>query len=441
MQSLFGIVDCNNFYASCERVFQPALAGKPVIVLSNNDGNVIARSNEAKSLGIAMGAPLFKVRKLVDKHSVKVFSSNYALYGDMSRRVHDTIAQFVPSFEPYSIDEAFVHFLPGSQQEQAHHIQNTVKRWIGIPVSIGVAPTKTLAKVANHLAKRGEGVVDLAGANADKYLADFDIKDLWGIGRQSEKFLKSTEMETFGQGDLWESEGLQRLVEKQKIETALELKNCSNDFIRKYLTIRGLRLVWELRGISCLPLETFEQPRKSICCSRSFGRSVLTLPELSEAIAMHATRAAEKLRKRNLAASHLTVFISTSQFRQNPEEIYSASASWRLPFPTSFTPSLTEAAAALLEKIYKPAFAYHKAGIFLNDIVADSERQQNLLLPLEKEKYARLMNAVDRLNQKYGHHAVRPLSMGFEQLRNIKNGNVSGRFTTQLSELARVRVG
>jgi DNA polymerase V len=361
----------------------------------------------------------------------------------MSRRVMDTINQFSPAIEHYSIDEAFVHFQAGQQEGDAQQIKDVVRKWTGIPVSVGIGSTKVLAKVANALAKRDPtfgGIVDLSNDDADRYLKDFDVKDLWGIGRASEKFLKSEDEDHNGQLELWESAGMTRLVKKTKIETAFELKHCSDDFIRKHLTIRGLRLVWELRGISCLPLEVFEKPRQGLCCSRSFGRPVFSLPELCEAVAMHAVRGAEKLRKRHLAASHLTVFISTSSFRQNPADMYSASVSWRLPFPTSYTVALAEAAAALVERIFKPGFNYHKAGIFLTDIVADTERQRSLLVPLESERIERLMEAVDRINWKYGQHTVRPLSMGFEQMGNMKQTNVSGRFTTRLDELARVQV-
>ena len=443
MRQLFGIIDCNNFYVSCERVFQPALEGQPVVVLSNNDGNIIARSNEAKQVGITMGMPFFKARPLIEANNVTWFSSNYALYGDMSRRVMETINQFAPATEHYSIDEAFVHFDAGHQDEDAHHIKQTIRKWTGIPVSVGIGPTKVLAKVANTIAKRNpayDGVVDLSNTDVDHYLKDFDVGDLWGIGRQSEKFLKSEEAIESNQPDLWEAAGLPRLIRKQKIETALELKRCSDDFIRKHLTIRGLRLLWELRGISCLPLEVFEKPRRGLCCSRSFGRPVFTLPELCEAVAMHATRGAEKLRRRHLAASHLTVFISTSSFRQNPDEIYSASVSWQLPFPTAYTAALAQAAQALVERVYKPGFSYHKAGVFLTDIVRDTQRQQSLMTPLESERQARLMEAVDRLNRKYGRHTLRPLAMGFGQGWQMKRERVSGRYTTQLDEVLRARV-
>ncbi|HJQ26914.1 MAG TPA: DUF4113 domain-containing protein [Blastocatellia bacterium] len=196
----------------------------------------------------------------------------------------------------------------------------------------------------------------------------------------------------------------------------------------------------ELRGISCLPLEAFEKPRKGLCCSRSFGRPVFTLPELCEAVAMHATRGAEKLRRRHLAASHLTVFISTSQFKRDPEEIYSAAASWRLPFPTSYPAALAQAAQALVAQVYKPGFGYHKPGVFLTDIVRDTQRQQSLLVPLESERYARLMEAVDALNRRYGRHTIRPLSMGTGRTWDMRRERMSGRYTTKLGEVLKARV-
>lgn len=388
-----------------------------------------------------MHAPFFKLRKLIDAANVEWFSSNYALYGDMSRRVMDTINQFAPEIEHYSIDEAFIHLEPGNQVEDAHKIKATVKKWTGIPVSVGIGPTKVLAKVANTIAKReGQhgGVVDLSDVGADAYLKEFPVGDLWGIGRQSEKFLRSEDNGSGIQPDLWEASGLDRIRRKQKVETAWELMNCPDDWVRKHLTIRGLRLVWELRGISCLPLETFEKPRKGLCCSRSFGRSVFTKEELCEAVTMHATRAGEKLRRQRLAASHLTVFISTSRFRANPEDIYSGSVSFELPYPTSYTPALVEAGRALIDRIYKPSFAYHKAGLFLADIVSDRHRQQSLLLPLEDERRRALMEAIDRINRKHGRHTVRPLGMGFDQCWQMKRARVSSRYTTRLEELLKV---
>jgi DNA polymerase V len=441
---MFGLIDCNAFYVSCERAFQPALEGSPVVVLSNNDGNIIACSNEAKGLGLTMGMPFFKAKDIIDKFGVTWFSSNYTLYGDMSRRVMDTISHFVPAQENYSIDEAFVNFDAGDPEGDAHQIKKTVRQWTGIPVSIGIGPTKVLAKIANHIAKKHPeygGVVDLSGAEADRYLKDFDVADVWGIGPQSAKFLKSDGEEESAQLDLWEAAGLPPVRHKPKVETALELKRCPDQWVRKHLTIKGLRLVWELRGISCLPLEVFEKPRKGLCCSRSFGKPVTTLEDLREAVSMHATRGSEKLRRRRLAASHLTVFISTSRFRENPDEIYSASASWRLLLPTSHPSALVSAALPLLERVYKPGFVYHKAGIFLTDIVPATETQQSFIERVDDEREARVMNAVDKINRKYGRYTIRPLAMGFDHKWQMNRARISPRYTTRLDEVLKVRTG
>ena len=442
MKQVFGLIDADAFYVSCERAFQPALEGRPVVVLSNNDGNVVARSRESKALGITMGMPFFKARPIIEKHGVTWFSSNYTLYGDVSRRVFDTIGQFVPALEHYSIDEAFVHFDRSHQEEDAHEIRRTVRKWTGIPVSVGIGPTKVLAKVASAIAKRRPeygGVVDLSGPDADDYLKDFDVGEVWGIGPRYARFLKSEGEENTEQPDLWEASGLPSILRKQRIETALELKRCPDAWVRKHLTVKGLRLVWELRGISCLPLEVFEKPRKGLCCSRSFGRPVTTIEDLGEAVAMHCARGGEKLRRQRLAASHLTVFISTSRFRQNPDETYSAAASWQLPFPTSYTPAIVAAARELLGRVYKPGFIYHKAGVFLTDIVDDDERQQSLLHRIDDERRIRLMEAVDRINRKHGRHTIRPLAIGHDRGWEMRRGRLSGRYTTRLNEVLRVK--
>lgn len=442
MAETFGIVDCNNFYVSCERVFQPVLEKKPVVVLSNNDGNIIARSNEAKRLGISMGMPFFKAKPIIEKNDVTWFSSNYALYGDMSRRVMDTIEGFVPALDHYSIDEAFVHLDQTGAEADAHQIRNTVKRWTGIPVSIGIGSTKVLAKIANHIAKKNPkfgGVVDLSGVDADKYLKEFDVGEVWGIGRRYAQFLKSDgRNDDDPQPDLWEASGFGRLREKPRIETAYDLKNCDDDWIRKHLTVKGLRLVWELRGISCLPLELFEKPKKGLCCSRSFGQGIKRIEDLREAVAMHATRAGEKLRRQRLAASHVTVFISTSKFRDNPKQMYSNSASRGMLIPTAYTPALVENALSLLERIYKPGYEYRKAGIFLSDITFDHSKQQSFLLKVDDEKQTRLMGAMDKINYRYGRHTVRPAAMGFDHQWRMKQANLSNRYTTRLNEIPSV---
>jgi DNA polymerase V len=293
MEQVFGLIDADAFYVSCERAFRPDLEGRPVVVLSNNDGNVVARSNESKALGITMGMPYFKAKPIIERHGVNWFSSNYTLYGDLSRRVFDTIDGFVPALEHYSIDEAFVHFDGGRQGEDARDIRSTVRKWTGIPVSVGIGPTKVLAKIASVIAKRRPeygGVVDLSGLDAERHLAEFDVADVWGIGPRYARFLKSGAEDNGEQPDLWEASGLPPVLRKQKVETALELRRCPDAWVRKHLTIRGLRLVWELRGIPCLPLEVFEKPRKGLYCSRSFGKLVTTSEDLGETLAMHCAR-------------------------------------------------------------------------------------------------------------------------------------------------------
>jgi DNA polymerase V len=439
----FGLIDADAFYVSCERVFQPALEGKPVVVLSNNDANVIARSREAKALGLTMGMPFFKARPIIEQHDITYFSSNYTLYGSLSRRMMETISEFVPALEHYSIDEAFVYLDRDHKEEDAHKIKRTIRQWTGIPVSIGIGSTKVLAKVASRLAKKHPeygGVVNLTGQDVDNYLKEFDVSDLWGIGPRYSQFLKSEDQEEDLQPDLWQAAGMPRLVKKQKIETAYELKNRTDAWIRKHLTISGLRLVWELRGISCLPLEVFEKPKKGICCSRAFGKPVLTLEELQEAVALHCARGGEKLRRQRLAAQHLTVFISTSRFRSNPEEIYSAATSWQLPVPTSYPALLMDGASELVTRIYKPGYIYSKAGVFLTDIVADSDMQQSVLARVDSVRQLQLMEAVDRINRKYGRNTVRPLAVKHQPLWEMKRGHLSKNYTTRWNELLTVRM-
>ena len=390
-----------------------------------------------------MGMPFFKARPIIEQHGVTYFSSNYTLYGSLSRRMMDTINEFAPQLEHYSIDEAFVFLDGGHKEEDAHQIKRTVRQWTGIPVSIGIGSTKVLAKVASRLAKKHPeygGVVDLTGRDVDSYLKEFDVSDLWGIGPRYSQFLKSEDQEEDLQPDLWQAAGLERLVRKQKIETAFELKNRPDAWIRKHLTISGLRLVWELRGISCLPLEVFEKPKKGICCSRAFGKPVLTLEELQEAVALHCARGSEKLRRQHLAAQHLTVFISTSRFRSNPEEIYSAATSWQMPAPTSYTPALIEAARQLLPRIYKPGYVYSKAGIFLTDIVPDSELQQSAFEHVDSARQLQLMEAVDQINRKHGRHTIKPLALGLKQPWEMKRGHLSKNYTTRWNELLTVKV-
>ena len=302
MSNAFALIDCNNFYASTERVFNPKLHKKPVVVLSNNDGCVIARSEEAKQIGVTMGAPLFKVKNLLDENRAEIFSSNYELYGDMSARVMENLRSFSPEVEIYSIDEAFLGFDTKHDDfnEIGFNIREKIKKWTGIPVSVGIAETKTLAKLANRFAKKTDGISNLYRSPfVEDALRITPVKDLWGIGRASVEKLENC-----------------------GVKNAFDLREMDLRHARKMLTVVGARLVLELRGVSCLPLELVPPPKKSITCSRSFGQAVENYEIVREAVAFFLARAAEKLRKHNLAANAVTVFIGTDRFNPQPDLLF-----------------------------------------------------------------------------------------------------------------------
>lgn len=422
MKTIFALVDCNNFYVSCERVFNPKLEEKPVIVLSNNDGCVVARSDEVKALGVKMGIPVFKCKDLIKKHRIHVYSSNYALYGDMSQRVMDTLAQFTPDLEIYSIDEAFLSlsgFTSLNLTQYGKHIKNTIKKWTGIPVSIGIGPTKTLAKIANHIAKKNpqfEGVFDITEhPQIDVLLDSIEVADVWGIGYQYSQFLN-----------------------QNGIYTALQLKNAPDKWIKKHLTVVGLRTVDELRGISCIPLEQVAPPKKGIISSRSFGRPVETLPELKEAVATYVSRAAEKLRSQKSVASCVHVFLTTNRFKDEPQ--YSNYATFWLPIPTAYTPDLIHYAHQNLGKMFKPGYRYKKAGIMLTGILSQQQVQLNLITPSyhpSREKI--LMKTIDQINARWGSDTVKYAVAGIQRLWKMRQSKKSPRFTTHWKEIPVVR--
>jgi DNA polymerase V len=405
---------------SCERVFRPDLWEKPVVVLSNNDGNIIARSNEAKALGIAMGEPYFKVEAFLKRHNVTVFSSNYTLYGDMSHRVMDIIQRLEPEVEVYSIDEAFISMPIGkgpALTEHGREIRTFVKRSTGIPVSIGFATTKTLAKIANRLAKKNPGyggVFDLTAVNSvDDLLAKIDVGDIWGIGPQNRKKLN-----------------------RKGIYTALHLKNADDDWVRKQLTITGLRTVWELRGIPCISLEEAPAPKKGIITSKSFGHSVGSHEELREAVATYMTRAAEKLRAQHSIANSLQVFITTNRFK--PEEPqYANSLMVTLPEPTASTAVLIRYALRCLQALYRSGYEYKKAGVMLTEIVSETHRQQNLFV--QEPSDAKLMQALDHINRKWGSNAVQYACAGIEKPWTFKRVQLSQAYTTSWDHLPVVK--
>jgi len=421
--NIFALVDCNSFYVSCERVFNPKLRNKPVVVLSNNDGCAVSISKEAKKLGIKVGTPIFQVKNLIKEHDIKILSSNYTLYAEMSSRVMSTLSKFSPDIEIYSIDESFL-LLNGINEDEidnyARKIRQTVYKYTGIPVSIGIASTKTLAKIANRIAKKYEkynGVLNIyKNNNIDKYLKLVDIEDVWGIGRKYSKRLKS-----YG------------------IDTAYELKEISIDWAYKKLGgIIGKRIISELRGISCINLDEVNQLNKEILSSRSFGKSVKSLKELEEAISMYATIAAEKLRKQRGIAKRVSVFLSTNKFKKN-EPQYGNFATTMLPIPTSYTPEIIKYALILIRSIYKEGYNYKKAGIILSDIIPEKNHQLSLFDNPKKSINYKLMNAVDKINERYGTNSIFPASIGINKNWHMRRNLISFRYTTRWSEILKVK--
>lgn len=417
---MYALVDCNNFYVSCERIFQPQFEGTPVIVLSNNDGCVISRSNEAKALGIKMGEPAFKIEKFLFKHKVAVFSSNYALYGDMSDRVMKTLAEFVPNIEIYSIDEAFLDFSGQKYQNLcglATKIRKTVRKWTGMPVSIGIAPTKTLAKVANHIAKKSKDKNGIYELNDDKIIEDalenFPIDDLWGIGRRYSKYLL-----------------------RNGINTALQLRNTNDNWIKKNLSVMGLRLVKELRGIPCISLETVTPVKKGIRTARSFGKMITSIEPVKEAVATFAARCAEKLRKQRSCANVLSVFIETNRFKEN-ELQYNNSKVMRFPVATNSTPELIHYAITGLKMIYKSGYKYKKAGVFVTGIVPDNQIQYGLFDTVNS-RYKKLMPVYDQLNKTMGRDVVRYAAQGFDRKWKLRQEKLSPCYTTRWDDILKI---
>ena len=412
---LFALADCNNFYASCERLFQPALNNKPVIVLSNNDGCVVARSNEAKALGIGMGIPFFKARKLVQQHGVKVFSSNYALYGDMSRRVMSVLGSFCPDMEIYSIDEAFLQLnrMPQPPMELALKMRQRVHKWTGIPISIGIAPTKVLAKLANNIAKKqktGQFLIRDAIDIRDQ-LRQLPVTDLWGIGKRSTARLAAI-----------------------NIHTIDHLRQADPDLIRRHLSIVGERIVHELNGISHLDLEEI-QPNKQILCSKSFGHRITTLPPILEAVSNYAARAAEKLRTQGLATSHLRVFLQTGVHDAN---VYLNSLSHSFLIPTADTRHLLHAAKRLAQQLFVEGYRYQKVGVMLLDLIDRRLVQEDLFLPQEQKDKPKLMHAIDNINKRLGRDELFFAAQGVQRPWRMISDHRSPRYTTCWSELATV---
>ncbi|HIA60580.1 MAG: Y-family DNA polymerase [Alphaproteobacteria bacterium] len=419
LQSI-ALIDCNSFYASCERIFNPKLLGKPIVVLSNNDGCIITRSAEAKALGIKMGEPYFKAKKIIEKNNVKVFSSNYSLYGDISQRVMEILLGFSPEVEIYSIDEAFLNFKGFKNHElltYCKHIRQTIKQWVGIPVSIGVGSTKTLSKIANHLAKKEadyEGICILKGdEKIEEALNRIEIGDVWGIGRRLSKFLRNYE-----------------------VRTAKQFAFLDRRWIRKNMGVVGEKIQLELCGVSCLDLELLPSPKKSCCVSRSFSRPIEKIEELQESIANYGSRVAEKIREEGLIAQSMSIFVLTNHFNKK-EKQYSSSIKLQLDYPTSDSKLIVKRAVEGIKRIYKEGYRYKKAGIILYELHSSSSVRG--LLDYDKPRTDSLMRSLDEINYRYGSATLRLAAEGIRRSWHMRREKVSPCYTTSFDQLMIVK--
>lgn len=420
----FALVDCNNFYASCERLFRPNLKNQPVVVLSNNDGCVIARSQEAKDVGIGMGAPLFKIRTLIEEHNVAVCSSNYALYGDISERVMTALGSNAPNHEVYSIDECFLdldRLAVPDLTKWCKSLRHSTYRWTGIPVSIGVGPTKTLAKLANRLAKKSVkagGVIDLSNHPdwIEPALRKTPIGDVWGVGRR------------------WS-----QMLQERGIITAHDFAHAEDGWIRKKMGVVGLRTVHELRGLVCHALEDQPQPKQTTCCTRSFGETITDKSQVHDALMSFAERAAEKVRSADQVAGVVQVFIRTDPFNPNAAQ-KSLSGSVTFNHLTNDTRVISGAVTRILDRIWREGFAWKKAGVMMLDLTAKGSAPMSLFDTLVTHNDG-LMLAIDTINAKHGRGSVGLGLAGKDQDWRMRRENLSPSFTTKWDDLAKVVMG
>jgi DNA polymerase V len=414
---MYALVDCNNFYVSCERVFDSRLEGKPVIVLSNNDGCAIARSNESKALGIAMGANFFEIEDLVKQHNVHVFSTNFVLYADMSMRVKGLLSQFCPEVEDYSIDESFCQFGGFEHLNLKEHckmIAQTIKQGTGIPVSIGVGVTKTLAKVANKYAKKYPAYKNVCFIDNEekriKALKGFEIGDVWGIGRQHVKRLSAI-----------------------GVKTAWDFTQLPKAYVRKNMTVTGERTWTELQGVPCIEMETAPPAKQSIMVSRSFGKMIEDYTTISEAVSTYMAMAAAKLRKQRSCTASVLVFIDTNPFRNDlPQR--SQHIVMTLPVASNSTQELIHYALDGLKKIYQPKYFYKKAGVMMMDICPENTVQGSLFDRIDRKKHQRLMNVLDTVNDRYGRNTLKIACMGDGKAWKIKQERLSPCYTTRMKD-------
>ena len=422
---MYALVDCNNFYASCERVFQPQYNGKPVVVLSNNDGCVISRSNEAKDIGIPMGAPEFKIRELLKEKSIKVFSSNYPLYGDLSNRVMKILEGFTPNTEIYSIDEAFLNF-DGMDISDYHdygiQMKNRVQKWVGIPVCVGFAPTKALSKVANRIAKkfqeRTQGVYIIDSEEKRiKALKWTKIEDVWGIGRRLTKKMMA-----------------------HHILTAYDFTKPQHEvWIRKEMGIIGIRLKYELEGKSVLDLESIREQKKSIATTRSFPKQISEFDDLRERVATFASVCAEKLRKQKSCCQTIIVMLVIDKYKYESQKYYFNKAV-TLPFATNSTLTISNVAISMLKELHKgnEGIKFKKAGVIVTELI-DEDKKQLQLFEEENPKHLAIMKAMDHLNAKIGDRKVKLGTQNLNLTWNMNQNHLSPRFTTRFNEILEIK--
>jgi DNA polymerase V len=426
-QGFKAIVDCNSFYCSCERVFRPDLWNKPVVVLSNNDGCIISRSDEAKALGVGMAGPYFKERHIIEKHGIAVFSSNYNLYGDMSRRVMDTLRTFSTSVEVYSVDEAFMDLKDIAEKdlyEYAMHIRRTVEQWTGISVSVGVARTKTLAKIANHMAKKNKAATGCVTVLAtpeeqQRALRMTRVGSIWGVGRQY-----AVKLENLGITNGW------------------ELIHMSEEWASRQLGgVVGARLIKELKGQPCIEMRNPLEVKKMIATTRMFGDPVADIQSIKEAVATYTSRAAEKLRRQHSAAGFISVFIVPKEQDHHVGFHRGATVSHytRLAAPTSITNELIKPAVELVERLYKNGTLYKKAGVMLSGLVPDASIQSNLFLPESKNCGRRLMDMVDNVNFSMRDDVLKFAASGTDRNWKMRQELRSPRYTSRWDELYKVK--
>jgi DNA polymerase V len=417
-----GLIDCNNFYASCETIFNPKLKGKAIVILSNNDGCCVSRSDAAKRLGIKMGAPWFQIKNQFKPGEVIALSSNFELYGDVSDRVMNILRQFSQEQEIYSCDESFISMSGFGNKDLTDYgkdIKATVLQWTGVPVCVGIGATKTLAKLANHCAKKRPAYSGVCNFNAlpmhiiDSILASIPVGEVWGIGSR-----------------------LSAKLNQCGILTVLDLKQAHSRTLRDKFSVVMAKIIAELNGVSCIDLEQVAPPKQNIASTRSFGIPVTSIESLMESVTLYTSRAAEKARAQHTHANSISVFIQTSPFAQHP--YYGGSLTVALPSPSNDTRLLVKTAIWIVKRLYKPGYVYQKAGVLLNDLVPDEGRQRDLFFDTSETNItqsAKVMAVLDAINQRYGRQTLKLGSEGFKAPWKMKQNFKSPCYTTNWNEL------